>query len=130
MLTGVQDPGPYLCRLVVVRGRFACRVLFLLRVPGLFQVVCQLFLCLRAPLSDDAHLLGRRILVPDSGTGMAGFCCTPGSAVGRSRIGNFFAHDRIVPQPLPEKKSRLGPGRALSLSAFRTGGYPDARGAQ
>ena len=43
--------------LLVIRSGFPCSMCFPCGVPGLFQMVCQLFFSVLAPLSNDAHLL-------------------------------------------------------------------------
>jgi hypothetical protein len=68
------------------------------QVPGLFQVLRQFFFSFRAPLANDAHLLGCWIFVPGCGTWLPRPCRTPCAVVAQIRLG-IFAHKRIVPQP-------------------------------
>jgi hypothetical protein len=94
-------------------------VIFLCQVPGLFQMVCELFFGLRAPLSNNAHLLGRRIFMTDGVPWLAGPCGATGAGMGEARIG-VFAHNRIVPQHLTEKKRLLLPDANAGYGGRRT----------
>lgn len=103
-------------------------------VPGLFQMVCQLFFSVLAPLSNDAHLLSRQIFATERVTGMTGSFRAVGGAVGRIRTG-VFAHERIVPQHFPEQKRAICPrvrsaygSGALSTAVGRTFLVPLALG--
>ena len=81
-------------------------MLFPCGVPGLFQMVCQLFFSVRAPLSNDAHLLSRQIFATERVTGMTVSLRAVGGAVGRIRTG-VFVHESIVPRHFPEQKRAI-----------------------
>lgn len=94
--------------LLVIRSGFPCSMCFPCGVPGLFQMVCQLFFSVLAPLSNDAHLLSRQIFATERVTGMTGSFRAVGGAAGRIRTG-VFVHESIVPQHFPEQKRAICP---------------------
>lgn len=106
--------------LLVIRSGFPCSMCFPCGVPGLFQMVCQLFFSVLAPLSNDAHLLSRQIFATERVTGMTGSFRAAGGAVGRIRIRTgVFAHERIVPQHFPEQKRAIYRPRVRSAYGER-----------